>query len=353
MKTLITRLIPGLLVLVAATNACAINFQFVVVGNPGNAGDSNDGGFLLGPVAEEFSIAKTEVTIGQWAEFLNAVADDDPNGLWDTSMGNGQFVGHITRTGSSSSYVYQVAAGENPNLPITHVSYYDSLRFMNWLENGQPVGPQGAGTTEDGSYTFSGTTTVGALNPGSLFFMPTENQWYKAAYHQPASEGGDSDNFWLFPFQTNDQPFSDDPTALNTPDDSRAANVFINDFNGSNGFDDGFATTGSTSISGSELYLTPVGAYGSATSYYGAFDMGGNVGEWVDTIISQDWRGIRGGAWNNLISALESKSRGSGVQPFGDWNHVGIRVATSIIPEPSRALLSLLGLCGVLVRRRR
>ncbi len=36
----------------------------------------------------------------------------------------------------------------------------DAARFANWLENGQPTGPEGTGTTETGSYTLNGAMTT-------------------------------------------------------------------------------------------------------------------------------------------------------------------------------------------------
>ena len=50
----------------------------------------------------EYRIGRYEVTSTQYTEFLNAVADADPNGLYNTSMGSGY--GGITRSGSSGSY---------------------------------------------------------------------------------------------------------------------------------------------------------------------------------------------------------------------------------------------------------
>ena len=39
--------------------------------------------------------------------------------------------------------------------------------------------------------------------PGARWFIPSENEWYKAAYHQPAAQGGDGDNYWAYPTGTN------------------------------------------------------------------------------------------------------------------------------------------------------
>ena len=90
------------------------------------------------------------------------------------------------------------------------------------------------------------TTFAINRNPGGTIFMSGPNEWYKAAYHQPASAGGDSDGYWMFPTRSNTAPSSDQPPG----DPSIQGNVanFYQDDGLFNGFDDGFALTGSTSF---------------------------------------------------------------------------------------------------------
>ena len=68
--------------------------------------------------------------------------------------------GGITRSGGSGSYTYSAIAGRG-NMPVNFVSFYDALRFANWLHNGQPTGAQDNTTTEDGAYTI---TALGISN---------------------------------------------------------------------------------------------------------------------------------------------------------------------------------------------
>ena len=74
-------------------------------------------------------------------------------------------------------------AADWANRPVNYVSFWDAARFANWLHNGQPTGPQGPGTTEGGAYHDVGNQTLFGRNAGAKFFIPTENEWYKAAYH--------------------------------------------------------------------------------------------------------------------------------------------------------------------------
>jgi hypothetical protein len=92
--------------------------------------------------------------------------------------------------------------------------------------------------------------------------------------------------------------------------------------------------TGSTSISGSQNYLTDVGAYSSSYSYYGTFDQGGNVYEWNEALITVN-RGIRGSAWSiGGTGGLTASDRNSAPTAL-EVQYIGFRVASvASIPEP-------------------
>jgi hypothetical protein len=140
-----------LLILPSAISALAVTIDTVPVGDVGNA---NDSGNLYGGVAYGYSIGKYEVTVGQYTAFLNAVAATDTYGLYNPSMATDLNIAGIARPGTSGSYSYSVIG--SPNHPATYVSWGDAARFSNWLNNGQPMGAQNAGTTEDGAYTLNG-----------------------------------------------------------------------------------------------------------------------------------------------------------------------------------------------------
>ncbi len=142
--------------------AVAVTFDWATIGDVGNAGDN---GGSLGSVDYEFRISKTEVTNAQYVEFLNAVAATDAYGLYKTDMGS-TTLGGIVRNGISGSYTYAVksdAIGQGPggsdygyaNKPVNFISWYDAVRFTNWLTSG---------TTESGTYAITG----GGPNSGSV-----------------------------------------------------------------------------------------------------------------------------------------------------------------------------------------
>ena len=285
--------VTGVGSLAVSTASASITIPTVPIGNPGNAADPSTG---FGSVAYTYNIGATEVTNTQYAAFLNAVARADPNGLFNPLM---TAYGDIARSGSPGSYAY-VAFADRASHPVIAVSFWDAARFANWLHNGQPTGPQGAGTTEDGAYTLTpagiAANTV-TRNANWQWALPTEDEWYKAAYHQPASQGGDADGYWLYPTSSNVAPALED------------ANW-------------GFANVGAVAV----------GSY--APNFYGTFDMGGNLFEWTNSIggmFGPANRITRGGSFND-DDGLEATTRFGVPATIEEWDW-GFRVVGA--PEPA------------------
>ena len=323
------------------TASALITIDSVTVGNAGNANDTTG----YGGVGYDYGIGKYEVTLNQYTAFLNAVGATDTYGLYNTSMGTDLNSAGIARSGASGGYTYAVIG--SGNRPVTYVSWYDSARFANWLGNGQQTGGQVAGNTETGAYTLTGNTGLIARNAGWTYSLPSENEWYKAAYHQPVSLGGDTDNYWLYPTRSNVPPNSRNGSAS----DANSANYNFDD-SIANGFNDGYAVSGSTSSPTGNV-LTDAGAFSLASSFYGTFDQGGNVFEWNDALIDDgeggSSRGLRGGSWDFNEYFLRASIRFSG-GPASELGNIGFRVA--IVPEPSVAGLMMLGMALVAWKRK-
>jgi formylglycine-generating enzyme required for sulfatase activity len=109
-----------------------------------------------------------------------------------------EYWGGITRSGSLGSYSYGTIAGRE-DMPVNYVSWYDSLRFANWLHNGQPTGAQDNTTTEDGAYDMSLGSSV-VRKAGATVFLSSEDEWYKAAYCDSVSM-----SYFDYPAGTNTQ----------------------------------------------------------------------------------------------------------------------------------------------------
>jgi formylglycine-generating enzyme required for sulfatase activity len=181
-------------------------------------------------------------------------------------------------------------------------------------------------------------------NAGAKWWLPSDNEWYKAAYHK---NDGVTGNYWDYPISTDALPYSDQPPGSGAPDPSNTANFYGND-DSANGYNDGYAVTGSTSFPSGNA-LTDAGAYTSALSPYGTFDQGGNVYEWTDALIWEPWRVHRGGSWRDEYYMLRASNAGFG-SPSSDFDIVGFRVAS--IPEPGSITLCVVGVITWTLRRR-
>ncbi len=305
-------LVVGVLLAFNSGAQATVTMAWVAVGNAGNAADSTG----YGGVSDVYRISTYEVTAGQYTEFLSAVAITDTHGLYNTSM-DGSYGCKIQRSGSPGSYSYSVAA-DRADRPVNYVSWNDTLRFSNWLHNGQ-----GAGDTEDGAYDMSLGSSV-VRKAGAQVWLPSEDEWYKAAYHK---NDGVTGNYFLFPTSSSYTPSND----LVEPTDPGNNATF---------YDSGYTI-------GSPYYRTEVGAHENSDSPYGTFDMGGNVWEWNETLIGSD-RGFRGGSEYSDFGNLSSSDRYD-TTPSYESNGVGFRVAS--VPEPCS--LVLLGLGGLTLMRRR
>jgi len=286
------------------------SLEFVTVDLPGNPEDPASASTQpgIGVVDASFRMGKFEVTNAQYAEFLNAkAADADPFGLYSTSM-TSENSGGIVRSGSPGAFAYAAKPGRE-NSPVNFVSFFDAARFANWLQNGQ-----GDGDTETGAYTFTGSNTIAAgRNADAQFFVPNENEWYKAAYYQPADQGGDADDYWLYPTQSN------------TIADNEA-------LDGANYFDGNFAGTGTTQYPFTVDPFLPVGSYTQGASFFGTFDQGGNVAEWTETPFFPSGsviRVVRGGAFDFPEGPLQSVGGASANGNF-EILAIGFRIAAAV-----------------------
>ncbi len=307
--------------------------EVVPVGNTGNVGEwsgENCGGEgparLCGAVDYRYSIGKYEVTARQYAEFLNAAAETDSYGLYNLEMWSNDRGCKIQRSGLSGSYSYTVAT-DWANRPVNYVSWGDAARFANWMHNGR-----GSGSTETGSYNLNGALTDTELmtvqrDPDATWVIPSEDEWYKAAYHK--NNGATGDYF--------DYPTSSDTTPNNdvTDPDSGNSATFYN-------------SCGDYTI-GEPYYRTEVGEHENSPSPYGTFDQGGNIFELNETIIGES-RVMRGGSWGNLEYRQLASNRYCKT-PSSEIESIGFRLA--YIPEPASLALLAMGSLGIFIRKSR
>ncbi|MBM4174498.1 MAG: PEP-CTERM sorting domain-containing protein [Ignavibacteria bacterium] len=337
-------------VTLSATAARAVTIDMVTVGDPGNPNDTINTGTTpnYGAVAESFQIMKYEWTNSQYVEFLNAVDPDgtNPNSIYNSNMGS-DTRGGISFTSGSAAGTKYASRTNMGDKPVNFVSWFDAARVANWLQNGQ-----GSSSTETGAYTLVGGQTSGtapAVNPGATFYIPTEDQWYKAAYYK----GGNTNaGYWKYATQvTGTAPIAVGATVVGTGSSGGVSPVISGNF----------ANYLSDAVwDGQTGNVTTVGTNGGPSAY-GAFDMSGNVFEWNDlTGAAGSSRGLRGGYWGSIAFDLSSSGRLT-IDPSHGDDGVGFRLASPVsgpagVPEIDAAgarLVAGLIVCGLALLERR
>ncbi len=288
-----------------------------LIGEAGNSADTNGSG----AVARLFRSGIHEVQNREYVLFLNRVAATDTNGLYDEGMTTSGR-GGILRGGAPGSFTYWVKESFGDK-PVVFASWIEAARYVNWLENGQPTGPQDATTTENGVYDLSVPPEEMTRSPGASFFIPTHDEWYKAAYFDPFDPGADANgtpDYWAYPTTADVSPgqATADSTGNVTNPGPNVANYGSGaDWNGENG------------------NVTTVGS-STSSSPWGLFDAGGNMLEWTETLdmpIDPDTprRLTRGGDFFNAAILMSS---GAGFALPMDMEvrsgNVGFRVAASL-----------------------
>lgn len=321
---------------VGQASAPGLVIDTVAVEAPGNAADPVTG---YGAVESTFRISKSEITLDQYVAFLNAVAQVPPNeviaALWSEEMANekedpGQL---ILRSGSGTEadpYHYALASSNKWKdragaRPVPWVTWYDAARFANWMHNGGTADAN----TETGAYTLVNYQTDGAVprNANARWWIPSEDEWYKAAYFDPAKPGGAG--YWVYPTRSNVAPRDEMvPDARKEPEVVPLApaanyNEVYKSFRRKQGG-----------------VLTPVCAYATddpardSRGPWGTCDQAGSLWEWTEAIYPNSPNYIvRGGSWGpGLTPPSRTKRRDYG--PMGSAGYfrdddTGFRLATT------------------------
>jgi formylglycine-generating enzyme required for sulfatase activity len=300
--------------------------NFVTVDNINNDNDVTG----YGSVGYVYKIYKFMITNMEYTEFLNAIAKTDPYGLYHTGMGNvanGAIAG-INRSGIDGSYVYSVKLNME-NKPVNLINWFDCARYCNWLHNGKPNGIQNSNTTEDGAYTLNQAISGNAIlkNQNSLYWIPTENEWYKAAYYT-TNKNNTGPGYWKYATQ------SDYPPTPVTADiigngiiPATAVKPIITRIGNSANYNRS-ANWNQTNFGN----IVSVGSSGRK-SFYGTYDQSGNVFEWNDLDgLSGLLRGFRGGSWKNIVIFRLSSSFRFTIDPSRKSRFIGFRVSSDINP---------------------
>ncbi len=285
------------------TGANLFDIEFVTIGDPGNADDTTGSPNPVGSVAETYRIGKFEIS----EDMINkanaeSAATSDPL--------------NITHNGRGA------------DKPATGMSWFEAAQFVNWLNTS-------TGSTPAYKFDSGGNFQLWQVgDPGydaanlyrntlATYFLPSVDEWYKAAYYDPNS--GTYNNF---------------ATGSNTAPSAVASGT----------------------AAGSAVYNGQAGpadvTLAGGLSPYGTMGQDGNAWEWEETqfdltndsISPGGGRGFRGGSWGVNSSFLGAPNRfNANANNAGSGN--GFRVAS--VPEPSSLLLGTLAAVGLLLLRKR
>jgi formylglycine-generating enzyme required for sulfatase activity len=342
----------ALLITGSALRAQSISMSYVTVAAPGDTANPADPatGSLYGSVSYAYDIGEYDVTDSQYCTFLNDVDPTGANtlGLYSGGIGTGVTspdaeYGISYNSGAAVGFKYSVMTGY-ANMPVVDVDYWDTLRFANWMNNGE-----GNASTETGAYTLTGGTPTPSNsssllgnpqhNADATVWLPSENEWYKAAYYDPANQ-----TYSTYATQSDTEPGN---VVGNGADEANYAY-----YNGSQFV---YSVTQSTSYNSSQNYLTAVGSFTDSASYYGTYDQAGDVFEWTGTVDDSGEPVQRGGCWNGTASDMSPPDRNDLFAPDEGAN-VGFRVAgiaTASVPEPSTWAMMAAGVGALVAFRRR
>jgi sulfatase modifying factor 1 len=285
--------------------------QFVAIGNPGNAPDITGNPNSSGSVSTKYRIGKYEIS--------------------EQMIDKANLAGGLSITTDL----------RGADKPATSVTWNEAARFVNWLNISSGSPPAYKFSSQPGEPGYSATADIqvwtsgdAGYNPTNLYrnnraryFLPNVDEWYKAAFYDPASG-----TYFDYPTGSNSVPT---PVASGTADGTAV-------YNGQSGPADVVLAGG--------------------TNAYGTIGQAGNALEWLETDLDlvngpnpgASNRSVRGGWWD-VPSAILTRQVGLGdYSPDFENPAVGFRVASiALVPEPASYLIASLAISTMLVTRMR
>lgn len=238
------------------------DFEWATIGDPGNPDTTLEEtsylgrpGIEVGSVDYLYRLAVTEVTVGQYFEFVVAYLP-----YYEARTGNS--VGFITFTGlaiHTSSGSAHIVSGFSEDQPAD-MGWEYAARYCNWLHNGKVVADWAFDTGVYDTSTFT-QNPDGSWNhqaqhhPDAHFWIPSLDEWTKGGYWDPEKNDGEG-GYWQFPTSSDIEPVP------GHPDQGGERNA--------GSLNDGFPL--------------PVGSYPHIQSPWGLLDMAGGQREYTEDV---------------------------------------------------------------------
>ena len=306
------------------------DFDWAVIDHPGNVAYPGDPEFGSnagrGSVPYTYRMPKLETTTAQWMEFLNTfraqgynMSDAVPNWWGARDAGNR----YALRSGIPSPEL----------VPVQGITWRWAAKYCNWLHNGKSAAFD---SMLNGAYDAStfGTLDNGRFtdqlyhSPGAKFWIPTLDEWLKAAHFDPSKNNG-AGGWWEYNTTSDTAPIPGPPGVGQTSA--------------------GYRTTGLPQ------WDYPLGSYPDTTSPWGLLDLSGGAQEWLEETDStlRRFRGLDGTFAACFESYLEVDKAGATDGAFpSQRGAAGLRIASSVPCSPTILTFAAPGVALLIPRRR-
>jgi sulfatase modifying factor 1 len=327
---------------VSVTLAQGDGIDWVTVGDVGNEpypGDDHGNMAGRGGVGYEYRIGRYEVTTGQWLEFVNTFSTQSDDfthfakpDFWGAKM-------DWDYDGPGRRYILRTDVETPEMLPVGGISWREAAMYANWLHNDRS---SDLSAIEDGAYdtsTFS-TNSDGTFNdqwthhPDARYWIPTLDEWIKAAHYDPDRYGEGEGGWWEYPITSDEQPI------YGVPGEGQA----------NSGFELPFYAE----------WEIPLGAYEDVRSAWGLWDVAGGAQEWTEELVwpgdARD-RALEGSYAGSLDLIAEIDDRasrlGGSEPPWSGGHYTGVRVASFVPAVGTLAPVVIMVIAGAGPARRR
>jgi formylglycine-generating enzyme required for sulfatase activity len=323
----------------------ASGIDFVTVGAvgyapwQGNGNDPNDRAIGRGTVNYEYRIGKYEVTTAQWTEFMNAAFDRPLEDFIPHMQQPGIWGAVATVPNTPGAQRWRVPTG-NEMRAVGNISWRMAAIYCNWLHNDKATNRE---AFLSGAYDVStfGENPGGRFtdqltrSPGARYYVPSWDEWLKAAHYDPDKANGDGTlgGWWLYG-NGSDTPFSPGPPGIG---------------NANFGFSTGFP--------GWDARTILLGSYG-VESPWGLLDVSGFTSEWTEEPLYFSGESLpigRVGDGNTWLSPTGNADNigyiRTGEAPQFSPFYAGFRIAAAV-PSPGSCSLGL-GLLWLNTNRRK
>lgn len=308
------------------------DFDWATISDPGNnpySGAIEGIWPNRGSVDYTYRMSKLEVTSAQWLEFMLVAGP----ALGDIKSIEPVKFGYI----AIFPGVYIPLVENADRVPVQGISWRTAAMYVNWLHNDKAASVE---ALSDGAYDIStfGTNPDGTFtdqpthHPDAKFWIPTLDEWLKAAHYDPDKNGPGQSGWWDYATTSDTAPVPGPPGIGETSGDRF-------DWQTENG--------------PLPAWYIPLGAYPDVTSPWGLLDTSGGASEWLEDV----YEGIRLGDGSQSgvnfdgQGGVEHINELNGNPPEINFSH-GLRII-SVIPLPGAWSVMATGVASCLVRKRK